>query len=177
MLAGRLLRALALRNNITKASPVVTASIPGKNNIRADNASRWFDSLFNKKDLKLTDKNFLNHFNRVHSLQTGNWAEFTLSSDLISRVISELLGKRSTLASWTRLPKIGGSIGRLGVNMHIHATPALTWIGRTMTQSSSSQDLRQEFDRDFTAGERELAFRASQTRWAPSQRQSKWEEV
>ena len=57
MLAGRLLRALALRNNITKASPVVTASIPGKNNIRADNASRWFDSLFNKKYLKLTDKN------------------------------------------------------------------------------------------------------------------------
>ena len=30
MLAGRLSRALALRNNMTKAAPVVTASIPGK---------------------------------------------------------------------------------------------------------------------------------------------------
>ena len=59
MLAGRLLRALAVRQYIAKSSPVVTAHIKGTNNIRADNASRWFNNHRNHKDPILSNNDFL----------------------------------------------------------------------------------------------------------------------
>ena len=173
--AGRLLRALALRHHVTKSAPAVTASIPEKDNIRADNSSRWFDSIFNKKYLKITNCNFLFVFNKKHKLQTGNWAEFRLCTELSSKVISELRGEQFTLASWTRIPRNGGSIGRIGANMQIFAELAHTWIGQKTTQSSCSQGLQLGPDQDGMEMGNEVAFRASQTRWAPSQRQSKWE--
>ena len=40
--AGRLLRALAIRQQATKSDPAVTVSIAGKTNTEVDNASRSF---------------------------------------------------------------------------------------------------------------------------------------
>ena len=55
-LTGQLLRTLALQQQATKAAPAVTASIAGKSNTEADNASRWFINWFNKKDKQLTNE-------------------------------------------------------------------------------------------------------------------------
>ena len=175
-LAGRLLRALALRQQATKSAPAVTASIAGIANIEADNASRWFINRFNKKDKQLTNENNLLYFNKIHPLQIGSWREFRPSTGLISKLICELRGERSTLASWMRIPRKGGSIGSIGVDMQLVVESAHTWIGKEKTVSSSSQDMQLELGRGHMDLADKLAFRASQTRWAPSQRASKWEE-
>ena len=69
--AGRLLRALAIRQQATKSAPGVTASIARKTNTEADNASRWFIDRFNKKDKQLTNRKIIIYFNEIHPLQTG----------------------------------------------------------------------------------------------------------
>ena len=51
VIAGHLLRAIALRHHISKSSPTVTAYKKGSLNTRADNVSRWFISSHNTHDL------------------------------------------------------------------------------------------------------------------------------
>ena len=70
MLAGKLLRALTVRQYITKSSHVVTTNIKGSKNIRTGNASRWFNNHRNKDDPKLSHEQCLLFFNSSHPIQT-----------------------------------------------------------------------------------------------------------
>ena len=66
LIAGHLLRAIALRHHVSKSSPTVTAFKKGSLNIRADNASRWFISSHNTHDLQINNAHFLKIFTRTH---------------------------------------------------------------------------------------------------------------
>ena len=177
LLAGRLLRALAIRQYVAQSSPVVTAHIKGSSNIRADNASRWFDNRHNKHDKKLSNLAFLPFFNSTHKLQQGSWVEFRVSSALSLKMTNELRGKPSTLASWIRTPLRGGNIGGVGCNTPATWVSALTYKDKAMTQLLHCSASQRGSDQEPMEKAKELAFRASQTRWAPSQRLSKWEDT
>eukprot|EP00978_Attheya_sp_CCMP212_P004556 scaffold9947_cov44-Attheya_sp.AAC.1 len=105
--AKRLLRVLAVRQRVCRASPLLTISIAGKDNDMADAASRWFkdDSKY-ETDLPYTV--FLPRFNAAFPLPQGaSWKRFHFSSKMITRVISELVGPPSSMASWMRITKLG----------------------------------------------------------------------
>ena len=86
-------------------------------------------------------KKKLLYFNKIHSLQIGYWREFRSSTGLISKLICELCGERSTLTSWMRIPRKGGSIGSIGVDIQLVVESGHTWIGKEKAVSSSSQDM------------------------------------
>ena len=163
MLAGRLLRALAVCQYIAKSSPVVTAHIKGTKNIRADNASRWFNNHRNRKDPKLSNKEFL--LKSSHTIQKKSWEEFNLSSALSSKMINELRGKPSTLASWIRTLLRGGNIGGVGSNTPATRVSALISKRKPMIRWSLLSDLQRESGLVHMDEEKELAFKASQMRW------------
>ena len=173
-LAGALLRALALRHHVTKSSPVATAHIAGDSNAMTDFASRAFPSKLNSSHPHLTTNNFLYHFVTRFPSQTNAWHESQPSTSLTTKVISVLRGKPSTLASWTRITKNGGSIGVTGANMCTSWGTAPTLTKQGTTASSPSPASRQESAREPLDAAVAAAFKQSQTRWAPSQRPSRW---
>ena len=177
LLVGRLLRALAIRQYVAQSSLVVTAHIKSSRNIRADNASRWFDNRHNKHDDKLSHLAFLPFFNSTHKLQQVSWVEFRVSSALSLKMTNELRGKPSTLASWIKTPPRGGNIGGVGCNTPATWVSALIYKDKAMTQLLHCSASQQGSDQEPMEKAKELAFRASQTRWAPSQRLSKWEDT
>ena len=55
-LVGKLLRTLAVRQQVTKSTLVVTISITGKEKTEADNTSRYVVNKLNRKDRYLTNE-------------------------------------------------------------------------------------------------------------------------
>ena len=176
LLTGRLLRALAIRQYEAQSSPVVTTNIKGSSNIRVDNASRWLDNRHNKHDDKLSHLAFLPFFNSTHKLQKRSWVEFREYSALNLKMTNELRGKSSTLALWIRIPLRDGNIAGAGCNILATWVSALIHKDKMITQLLHCSDSQRESDQEPMEKAKELAFRASQTRWAPSQRLSKWED-
>ena len=92
--AGHILRALALRQQICKSSPLLVVHIPGVQNDMADVASRFASTpKFNKSSPSL-----LHYFN-THFKQKTSWEIFHLPTKLISLVTSSLLDTQLTLES------------------------------------------------------------------------------
>ena len=102
MTAGRLLRALALRQRQAKVSPLITLCIVGKNDM-TDVASRsfWYDKY---KTITSNHSSLTHHFN-LHFLLTNKqyWHERCLGNVKNTAVLSELLGWRSKMALWTQI--------------------------------------------------------------------------
>jgi hypothetical protein len=113
LVAGQLLRALALRMKKNRVSPLTPMHIKGEENPMTDIPSRSFGSEAKwhcKTDAELL---FFNSFFPLPNQKS--WTVFTLSSDISMRVISLLRMQVSSIDEWRRLPKIGRHIGEIGV--------------------------------------------------------------
>ena len=111
--AMSLIRALALRLQITKTSPLIPLHIAGVNNAMTDIPSRSFGSE-NKWHCR-TDEQFLTLFSSTFPLPSQeSWTLYRLSSAISTRVTSILQMQDFTADEWRRLPRIGKNIGTVG---------------------------------------------------------------
>ena len=170
LIAGYLLRALALRQQICKSAPILVAPIAGTLNIMADVASRYHSD----KKLQLRQPSLLAYFNTYFKQQTS-WTEFRLKPKLVSRVMSSLLGDQLSLESWRRLPGLVKSTGKNGVvtqapskSTHYSNTPIL------LSAMSPSQHSLRGCGQDTTASAIKSHFKALITQSQPSTRPSNW---
>jgi hypothetical protein len=112
-IAMQLLRVLALRLQLSEASPLTPLHIAGVDNEMADIASRSFGS--EEKWLCTSDTDLTNLFTSLFPPppQTS-WNVFRHSSAITTRVISALRMKASTTDEWRRLPRKGTFSGPIG---------------------------------------------------------------
>ena len=172
VIAGHLLRALALRQHINRTSPLITISIAGILNLMADIASRSFrDSRFINSSAPFADI-----FTSLFPLpQKNSWTECHLPAKLCLHVISCLRGEPLTMASWTKITKKGKSTGHTGNNTAKPGTSTHTsLIAHHLKPSSFSQHSLLGSGLDTTVEERELQFKLLKSRYQPSPRQSSW---
>ena len=173
LVAAHLLMALALRQHVHRTSPLLVASIAGVDNDIADVPSRSFhDTAFTN-----SHKTFCQTFSNMFPLkQNHSWKEYLLPKNLSSRVTSLLLGKPSTLASWTQIRRQDKNIGNTGAATQ----PALTKrIPTSETRQIfknvlSLRHLQHEYGLDITVKDDVSKSILSNKQSAPSPRQSSW---
>ena len=168
--AGHLLRALALRQQLRRAAPLLVIPIPGDDNKMADVASRYSSD----PSLSAKSDSLLSYFNH-HFKQDGSWTSFHLPQKLVSRVMSSLRGQQLTLESWRRIPKAVRSTGTSGPGMlpQSISTPS----SKTQTPSSEIQSLPHSLLGSGQAAldeEIKSKFRPLLKLFRPLARQSKW---
>ena len=111
--AMQLVRALALRLQISKASPLTPLHIAGVDNSMTDIPSRSFGS--EPKWLCNTHYDLLTLFNNTFPLPNqASWTVYHPSSAITTRVTSILRMQHFTADEWRRLPKAGKNIGCVG---------------------------------------------------------------
>jgi hypothetical protein len=146
-IAGRLIRALALRQRTVQSAPLQVLHVPGEQNILADTASRLAKMLRplasnstdgNLDDLPdVSDAEFLTHFNSKFPLAQGaSWRVAHPPSDLLSLVMSTLDGKPSSAEHWTH--PAGTAPGNTGTPTS-SASPRAKTHGCGTWESSSSR--------------------------------------
>ena len=168
--AGHLLRALALRQQLCKAAPILVVHVPGIQNDMADVASRYATTT----SLNKNSPNILSYFN-TRFKQTTSWEEFHLPKKLSSRVMSSLLGTQLTLESWRRLPGLVKSTGSTGVVTQSPSTSTRYYQQQThSSETSSLQHSLQGSGVVTTAEEIRSEFKGSLMRYRPSARPSNW---
>ena len=112
-IAMQLIRALALRLQLRKASPLTTLHVAGEQNQMTDIPSRSFGS--NPKWACNTDTAFASLYNSMFPLPSqSSWNVFRFSSVVVTRITSILLMQPSTMDEWRHLPRLGRCIGPLG---------------------------------------------------------------
>ena len=168
MIAGALLRALALRLRVNRTSPLTPLHIRGVHNRIGDIPSRSFG--YKKEWHFPCEKSFLTFFNSTFPLPNqDSWHIFQLQPKICTRVTSVLLTKHSEAAEWRKLPSLGKSSGGTG-----KATAGLwEWI-LTLTREQQSlgsgsehlQASQQEPEQDIMAG-------GNKSPWGPSVRRSR----
>ena len=168
LISGRLLRALALRQRLNEASPIVTHSIAGEKNTLADVASR---------PSRMPTHNFLHNFNNKFPLpQRESWRQFHFPSKLVSRVCGELLMTQSTLGWWHRITLKGHVTGEHGKHSSAQSeSPISTSNIRPHTPPPTSYSPlppRSDWENGAKAGKSKL--RACRTRFVPSARLPNW---
>ena len=176
MIAGGLLRALALRLRVNRTSPLTPLHIPGVHNRIGDIPSRSFG--YKKEWHFPCDTNFLTFFNSTFPLPNqDSWHIFRLQPKICTRVTSVLLTKHSEAAEWRKLPSLGKSSGGTG-----KATAGLwEWI-LTLTReqrnlgsgSGHLQASQQEPEQDIMAGGNKSPWGPSVRRSRPLARRSRW---
>ena len=172
VVGGHLCRALALRQHVHQASPILTISIAGIKNDMADVASRAA-----KQTAKSTNNaDFLSLFNKQFPLpQSTSWHRYHLPDKLYSRVTSCLLGKPLTMASWMRLPNQDKNIGLTGLTTQQPTNKALSsTTSVTCTNLLSSQLSLQGSGQVTSAEAVKSEFRPSLKRFQRLQRPSNW---
>jgi hypothetical protein len=174
LVAGELLRALALRMKQKQVSPLTTLHIAGQRNAMTDIPSRSFGS--EKKWYCKNDEELLTLFNAAYPLpQQNSWTVFQLSFAISMRVISVLRMTAFGMAEWRRLPKLGSHIGTVG-----RATSNLwewTLIYRephSPKQSELSPDSRREFVLEDMVAEERSKLTQFRRRSRPLARRSPW---
>ena len=173
-IAMQLVRALALRLQLAKASPLTPMHISGVNNSLTDIPSRSFGS--NPDWYCKTDTQLLTLFNSTFPLpQQGSWTVFHLSSAIAMRVISILRMRAFTAAEWRRLPKKGRLTGSVGSPMsslwewtHTFNKP------RTDTEFVPCLDLPHESELECMVASGRLKLEQSLALSRPLARRSPW---
>ena len=173
-IAMQLVRALALRLQLAKASPLTPMHIAGVNNSLTDIPSRSFgsDAAWHCH----TDTQLLTLFNLMFPLPNqGSWTVFHLSSEIAMRVISILRMKVFTADEWRRLPKKGRLIGSVGSPM----SSLWEWTHtfnkrRTSTEFVPCLDLLHESDQASMAADSKSALAQSVAQSRPLARRSLW---
>jgi hypothetical protein len=175
--AGRLVRALAMRIHVNEASPLVSVSIAGTDNKMADMASRTFSRHSAQRNtFDTSDIDFLHLFAATFPIQTDSWRVFRLSDKLISKVCSELRGEASTLGSWRRITAKGSAIGAIGgtsSNPSMVWTPCLPRCQQTNESNSLAPSLSGS-GTATTAMELASELLPYKLRYVPSARASRW---
>ncbi len=145
--AMQLIRALALRLQLKKASPLTPLHIAGVENAMTDIPSRSFGS--EPKWFCKTDDDLLTLFNSLFPLQSqASWNVFQPSTAICTQVISVLQTKVTTTEEWRRLPQKGTWLGPTGAAMSNLWDWTLTYrTRRTTTQSEPSPALQDECER------------------------------
>ena len=165
-----LIRALALRQHIKQASPLVCFNIEGEFNRFADIASRF-------KHQQMFDNNshFLTFFNKTFPLQNNAWSEYTLPKRLVSQVISCLRGKPLEMASWIQPRSNDKDTGLSGSSTPESFESRRTSITQQQSsETSSSQHSLQEYAQVSLDEGGRLRSAKSRKRLRPSQKQSSW---
>ena len=171
VVAGHLLRALALRLHINRAAPLQTLHIAGKENKMADMASRSFtDNIFTN-----SNKTFIDVFSTQFPLQNTSWKEYHIPKKITSKVISCLRGKPLAMASWTTIIKQEKNIGTIGKSTQepsnlIHTSQSV----QAHNRSSSSPPSLHASGQVTTAKVILSEFQQLQKHWQPSPRPSNW---
>ena len=173
-IAMQLVRALALRLQLAKASPLTPLHIAGVNNSLTDIPSRSFGS--DAGWYCKTDEQLLTLFNSTFPLPNqGSWTVFHLSSEIATRVISILRMKVFTADEWRRLPKKGRFTGNVGLPM----SSLWEWTHtfnkrRTDTEFVPCLDLPRGSDQASMAAAGKFALAQSVAQSRPLARQSLW---
>jgi hypothetical protein len=174
---GRLARALAMRIHANEASPLISVSIAGVENVMADMASRTFHrNTAAATTFTSDDDSFLHTFSSAFPLQNGSWRAFRLSNKLTSRVFSELRNETSTLESWKRITKSGSAIGSIGSDS---SNRSVTWTPCSPTSArpialNSCQDSLSGSGGATTVKALECELQPYKSRSVPSERLSSW---
>ena len=174
--AMQLLRALALRLQLAKCSPLTPLHIAGVQNAITDIPSRSFGS--NPKWHCKTDSHLLTLFNRMFPLpDQASWNVFQLSSAISTRVTSILRMKDFSMGEWRRLPRAGKNIGIIGTPMSNLWDWTLSYRKQSsVTRSGPSLDLPQESEQDTMAEAAKLQLKQSIALSRPLARRSRWTE-
>lgn len=172
--AAQLVRALALRLKANETCPLTPVHIPGKQNMMTDIPSQSFGSV--PEWHCRTNEDLLTLFNTTFPLPgQASWTVFQLNSGLVTRVISVLRMRHTTLAEWRRLPTIGKHIGTIGRPMSGLWDWTLIYRGSSIsTESGCSQDSQQGSDRDATVEDAASRLAQSLARSRPLARRSLW---
>ena len=168
--AGHLLRALALRQQICKAPPILVISIAGSLNTMADVASRYSSDASMQKH----SPSLLHYFN-TNFKQTTSWEEFRLPPKLSSHVMSSLRGRLLTLESWRRLPGLVKNTGTAGVVTQ--PASKSTRYSKPQTPSSVTSPSQRTLlgsGEATTVMDIRSKFKESLTPFRPSARPSSW---
>jgi hypothetical protein len=176
----RLMRALGLRLACRETSPLIPVAIAGKDNDMADYSSRSFGQKGGRANLTYhtSDDSFLRAFASTFPLATKqdiSWQLFRVATKLTSLIFSELLNRPRPMASWRRITKSGGSIGRRGATF---ASP-LTWttasaIRQEAPPSTPCVPLPLKSDEATSEEVIKSAIRRYKSRYVPSARLSNW---
>ena len=143
LVAGQLIRALALRLKVMKASPLSTLHISGVQNAMTDIPSRSFGTP--PKWHCQTENDLLTMFNSKFPLPNqASWTGYQVGSKISTLVLSVLRMQLTTLEEWCQLPKRGKHIGVVGSpSSHLWDWTLTYRTPRTATESEHSRDLRQ----------------------------------
>ena len=174
--AMQLVRALALRLQLTGASPLTPMHIAGVNNSLTDIPSRSFGS--NPAWFCKTDTQLLTLFNSTFPLPNqASWTVYHISSKIAMRVISILRMRPFTADEWRRLPGKGRFTGSAGQPMSSLWAWTHTFMKRhTPTEFVPCLDLPRMSEAEFMAAKSrsELAQLIALSR--PLARRSLWSE-
>ena len=143
VVAGQLVRALALRMKMTGASPLTPLHIRGVQNAMTDIPSRSFGQP--KKWHCRTDAELLTMFDSHFPLPNQQcWTVYQISSALSTKILSVLRMKLISLDEWRRLPSPGRHIGVVGASTSKLWEWTLTFREpHSKNESAACQDLQQ----------------------------------
>jgi hypothetical protein len=175
--AGRLLRVLALRQRVARASPLVVAHVAGDLNVIGDIPSRSFG--YKKAWHCKSETEFLSLINSEFPLpQKRSWRGFRLSYALSTKVISELGMTVSPMGEWRRLRRIGKSFGGTGVPIADPSELTRTWRKQTSSPRHGWQQGSQGVcERAATAVENRYKLEQCVRHSEASTRRSPWTQV
>ena len=136
-IANRLLRVLAIRQRVNRASPLVTRHLAGVRNHLGDIPLRSFG--YKAEWHFENDLDFLSFFNETFPLPEQNcWTGFRLANAVVTKVTRELLTRGSPMDEWRQLPKLGRKYGRNGKPTSDLSACLRTWTDATFKPSQGS---------------------------------------
>ena len=173
--ANRLLRVLAIRLRVNRASPLVTRHLAGDRNALGDIPSRSFG--YKAEWHFKSDIDFLSYFSKTFPLPDQNcWTGFRLNGAVSTKVISELLTPGSSMAEWRRLPKLGERYGKSGRPTADISTYLRTWTSVISKPSHESPQVS-EGTSGKERGESPSALEWFEPASGASTRRSRWREA
>ena len=174
--AAALLRILAMRLKLAKASPLIPMHIAGEQNAISDIPSRSFGgkAQWNCK----TDREFLTLFDSTFPLPKQNcWTLFHLPKEICTRVISVLLTQASEPQEWRRPSNKRTSISTRGApmsNLWEWTLGCRKMTTSTCNKSEPSRDSEHESKLDTTASDARSVLHQSLQLSRPLVRRFPW---
>ena len=175
LVAGQLIRALALRLKTMGASPLTTLHVPGVQNAMTDIPSRSFG--IPAKWHCESDDALLTLYNSHFPLPNQrSWTVYQVSSKISTRILSVLRTKLISLEEWRRLPSRGKHTGVVGSPTSDLWEWTLTYrMPRSNNASEASPGLQQSFDKGTSiAAEVKSELRRSVALLQPLARRVPW---
>ena len=148
IVAGQLIRALALRLKLSGASPLTPLHIRGIENAMTDIPSRSFGEP--KKWHCPTDKDLLTLFSETFPLPNQQcWTVYRVSLEISTKILSVLRMKLISMDVWRQLPSRGKHIGDVGAaTSHLWEWTLTYREQRSKNESEHLQDSQPSSEKD-----------------------------